>query len=746
MNPKYRFFLQLNGGGEKIAANPVFNDDMTLDYELESNQRFYRVKLSGKFSFVRQDFATIMGAAFDTVYYFYIEKSDDWGQTWTQYYKSMFMRTDCTINMDDQIVSVQPNPIDQYNDVLAGLEKEYNLISLAPVIERVTLQKRPLIQIYIPGENVISCFLSGLSWEQDANAVDNVSDLESIYHFAAITNIASITLSVGTPENTTEQQYLDNNAWINEAVGTYVGELSGNYKFVNIDNGYYIQADNPGQGGRYSLYNSSGVKLGMTAVYSGTTDPTVLGVTFAFEYAYVSGYDEEGGEIYARFAFLYQSLGRNIPVMGRYLLDVETISGLETYPLPTDDVVDNNRNYRRVIGYAVSGTIVLSTNFSDTPTEYGLANNGKYYSPPYSIFGQKYYPIARTQWGNFSIWFAFHVLDEILEQQGRKEYILRDNYPIYSIISVLLSQFAPTIKHDAEPEYSRFLYRDENPITGYEFRLFATPKSNILVGDYQTPVQRATITLQQVLDMLRNTFQCYWHIEGDRFCIEHISWYRNGGTYEGNPIVGYDLTQLENIRNGKKWAFDTSEYTFDKEDMPERYQFKWADEVTEPFKGQPIQVVSKYVKPGKIEEINIGGFSSDIDLMLLNPENFSQEGFALLAAQYNYTNHRYELPFIRQDVDNVTYYLQNGLVAMVNLQPQYWLYDMPARNLIVNGVQVWAYGIQRRKSQKLTFPVGDDDPDLLQLVKTYIGNGQYEKLSINLSSRTAEATLKYDTE
>ena len=737
MNPKYRFFLQLNGGGEKIAANPVFADDMTLDYELESNQRFYRAKLSGKFSFVRQDFATIMEAAFDTVYYFYIEKSDDWGQTWTQYYKSMFMRTDCTINDDDQVVTIQPNPIDQYNDVLAGLEKEYNLISLAPAIERITLQKRPLIQIYIPGENIVSCFLSGLSWEQDANAIDSVSDLESIYHFAAIKNIASITLSVGTPQNTTEQQYLDNNAWISQAVGTYVGELSSNYKFVNVDNGYYIKAENPGQSGRYLLFNADNVQLAATPIFT-DPDPTSYGSNFRFEY----GYDVE--EATYQFAFLFQSDGANIPVMGRYLLDVETIAGLNTYELPVDDMVGNNRNYRRAIGYAVTDVIAVSINFSDTPTEYGLADNGKYYLPPYSLFGQKYYPIARTQWGDYSIWFAFHYMDEALETQGRKAYVLRDNYPVSSILSVLLAQFAPGITHEATPEYSQFLYNRYNPITGDSFRLFVTPKSNILVGDYQTPVQKAPTTLQQFLDMLRNTFQLYWHIEDNKLRIEHISWYRNGGTYAGNPVVGYDLTTLGNTRNGKKWAFGTSEYTFDKSEMPERYQFKWMDEVTEPFAGQPIQIVSKYVQPGNIEEINIGGFSSDIDLMLLNPEQFSQDGFALLAATQGANG--WELPFVRRDVDNVTYYLQNGLVAMVNLQPQYWLYNMPARNLIVNGVQVWAYGIQRRKSQTLTFPVGNDDPDLLQLVKTYIGNGQYEKLSINLSSRTAEATLKYDTE
>lgn len=702
MNPKYRFFLQLGEGGEKIAANPVYNDDVALEYELESNQRFYRAKLSGNFTFVRQDFATIMGVAFDTVYYLYIEKSDDWGQTWAQYYKSMFMRTDCTINDDDQTIKVKPQPIDQYNDVLAGLEKEYNLISLAPAIERITLQKRPLIQIYVPGENIVSCFLNGITWEQDSQEISNTEELETIYHFAKIVDVYQITI-IGVPENNPYGEY----------VGDYVGTEEN---YLRGKNGYFIYQGNTG-----TLYDNAGNIVATN---------NAVGTFWASTDSYIQTANG----------------GRQVTssIWGRYMVDVTTIAGLTTYELPDNDIVSDNRNYRRVIGYAITDVVRLSTQFSNNPTEYGISNDGMYYLPPYSIYGEKYYPIARTQWGNYSIWFAFHVMDEVLEKQGRKAYTLRDSYPVSSVLSVLLQQFAPGITHEATPEYSQFLYNANNPITGYSFRLFVTPKSNILVGDYQTPVQKAPTTLQQFLNMLRNTFQLYWHIEDNKLRIEHISWYRNGGTYAGNPVVSYDLTTLENVRSGKKWAFGTSEYTFDKEDMPERYQFKWADEVTEPFEGQPIQVVSKYVQPGKIEEINIGGFSSDIDLMLLNPEQFSQDGFALLAATQGANG--MELPFIRRDIDNVTYYLQNGLVAMVNLQPQYWLYNMPARNLIVNGVQVWAYGIQRRKSQTLTFPVGDDDPDLLQLVKTYIGNGQYEKLSINLSSRTAEATLKYDTE
>ena len=127
MTPKYRFFLQIGEDGTKQTVRPNYKDDLTLDYELETNQRFYRAKLSGKINFVRADYDIINDAPFDSEFFLYIEKSDDWGQTYNQYYKAKFMKTDCTFNDDDKLVTVQPETIDQYNDVLAGLEKEYNL-------------------------------------------------------------------------------------------------------------------------------------------------------------------------------------------------------------------------------------------------------------------------------------------------------------------------------------------------------------------------------------------------------------------------------------------------------------------------------------------------------------------------------------------------------------------------------------------------------------------------------------------
>ena len=432
-------------------------------------------------------------------------------------------------------------------------------------------------------------------------------------------------------------------------------------------------------------------------------------------------------------------------IYARYLVGVDKIDDLDTYPLPSDDIVDNNRNYRRAIGYAID-VAFISKNFSDTPTEWGLADSGKYFAPPYSIYGQTFYPIARSTWRYASLWFGFYLMDFILEEKARKAYTLRDAFTLSSCINVLLKEFAPGITHEATPEYSQFLYNTNNPISGQPFKLLISQKSNIINGEYQSPAQKAPVTLQQIMTMLRDIYKCYWYIEDGKFKIEQVSWFRNGGSYGYNPIIDYDLTQLENVRNGKKSAFATSEYSFDKVDMPERYQFEWMDDVTTPFEGFPIEITSKYVTAGKIEEINISNFTSDIDLMLLNPGAISSDGFALFAAVTPSGGGQLELPFTRQTVDNVEYYLQNGYLAFINIQPTYWVYDMPARNFKINNSPNYAIVIERKKKQTLNFPAGTTDPNPMQLVKTYIGNGQVDKLSVNLCSRNIKATLKYDTE
>lgn len=732
MTPKYRFFLQIGEDGTKQTVRPNYKDDLTLDYELETNQRFYRAKLSGKINFVRADYDIINDAPFDSEFFLYIEKSDDWGQTYNQYYKAKFMKTDCTFNDDDKLVTVKPETTDQYDDVLAGLEKEYNLIELAPQIEFLTIRKRPLIQIYVPGDSIVSCFLGGTNWEQDANATTDQNALIQTYHFALCNILKEIQITSHGSPAVISGLYTGRMA-TGASANVFEGKL---YPELNVNYYIYItqqRIDSLPFGAVVVEIRKQSDDTAMFRYIKSTTSPFD---TLEFDLTAVEG-SGATGTMHADM--------KSYNIYARYLCDVEKIDDLNTYPLPADDIVDNNRNYRRAIGYAID-VAFISNNFSDTPTEWGLADNGKYFAPPYSIYGQTFYPIARSTWRYASLWFGFYLFDWILEEKARKAYTLRDAFTLSSCINVLLKEFAPGITHEATPEYSQFLYNTNNPISGKSFKLLISQKSNIINGEYQTPAQKAPVTLQQIMTMLRDIYKCYWYIEDGKFKIEQINWFRNGGSYGYNPIIDYDLTQLENVRNGKKLAFATSEYSFDKVDMPERYQFEWMDDVTTPFEGLPIEITSKYVTAGKIEEINISNFTSDIDLMLLNPGAISSDGFALFAAVTPSGGGQLELPFTRQTVDNVEYYLQNGYLAFINIQPTYWVYDMPARRFKINNTPNYAIGIERKKKQTLNFPAGTTDPNPMQLVKTYIGNGQVDKLSVNLCSRNIKATLKYDTE
>lgn len=734
MTPKYRFFLQIGEDGTKQTVCPNYKDDLTLDYELETNQRFYRAKLSGKINFVRADYDIINNAPFDSEFFLYIEKSDDWGQTYNKYYKAKFMKTDCTFKDDDKLVTVQPETTDQYDDVLAGLEKEYNLIELAPQIEFLTIRKRPLIQIYVPGDSIVSCFLGGTNWEQDANVMTDQKALIGTYHFALCNILKEIYITPNNGFPAIISGLYTGRMVTGSSVDTFQGKL---YPELNVN--YYIYIAQK----RFDGLPIGAVAVEIrkqsddTAMFRYTKSSTSPFDTLEFDLTAVEGSGAKGK--------MHASM-KSYNIYARYLLDVEKIANLNTYPLPSEDIVDNNRNYRRVIGYAID-VAFISNNFSDTQTEWGLADNGKYFAPPYSIYGQTFYPIARSTWRYASLWFGFYLFDWILEEKARKAYTLRDAFTLSSCINVLLKEFAPGITHEATPEYSQFLYNTNNPIAWQSFKLLISQKSNIINGEYKTPAQKAPITLQQIMTMLRDIYKCYWYIEDGKFKIEQVKWFRNGGSYGNNPIIDYDLTQLENVRNGKKLTFATSEYSFDKVEMPERYQFEWMDDVTTPFEGLPIEITSKYVTAGKIEEINISNFTSDIDLMLLNPGAISSDGFALFAAVTPSGGGQLELPFTRQTIDGVEYFLQNGYLAFINIQPIYWVYDMPARNFKINNSQKYAMGgLERKKKQTLNFPAGTTDPNPMQLVKTYIGNGQVDKLSVNLCSRNIKATLKYDTE
>lgn len=821
MNPIYKF--ELAAGSTNQQAFPIYNDSMAKDFEKESGQEFFRAKLSGELIFKSADYSFIVQQAFDEQFTLKIFISYDAGVTWALYWTGAFWKTDCKFDEDSRTVTVKPSVVDKYTDVLAGLDKEYNLIDLAPQIVSVKADKRPMIQVYVPGQMVIGCFLSGMWWEQECEAESDETKLAQTgngkLNFAINKSLlmadVSGNMSPQLPELLTGTI---TGGKFNLLLGGTQSFQTGDYILQYYWNGQAVQ--------RWSILRASDSTVLWQSLGGGQI-VTQLPVT-------VTLYPQNGAAGNVTL-YIHQT-----SVYSRYICDTDAINNVQTFEIGSDDIVEDNRNYRRVIGYYFPDTIFFSSALTETPTKWGLYQPGQYYAPPYVYWNPEFFPVARNAWGRVSLWFTFSSLDWAVERSGRKAFQIRHAYPLFSVISVLLGKIATGITHDGTTEYSQFLYGEN--LIGINQSLLITPKSNIVTAGYDQPAQSAPITLREILDMLRQCFRCYWFIdETGRFRIEHIEYFRNGGSYYGSQVVGIDLTTQIVQRNGKPWAFARNQYQFDKPSMPERYQFGWADEVTQLFKGYPINVISKFVSPGNIEEITVSKFTSDLDYILLNPSAVSKDGFVLLASKsvsftelltnpltYSWnggaiqtsislTAYRgmtmrisvntsrqiltvsqsgggvsqligqianepnvtktfefvveptaeyiilygpqpggaaisslqvmvgeYELPYVNYVVDGNDHYLQNAWVAFCILQ-NYYAFDMPAPEYEINGVHLYATGVKRLKMQTINFPVLND-PNLLQLVKTNLGNGTIEKISVNLSSRNANATLKYDTE
>jgi len=811
MHPIYRFVLSIDGENA-MQAFPVYKDDLAIDYEQESGRRFFRGKFNGKITFVGDDFVRITAAAFDAEFGLEVLISYDAGNTWASYWTGQFWKTDCDFNEDDKTAIVTPTLKDRYNDVLAGLDKEYNLVDLKPEINPIKYDKRPLLQVYVKGTSTVGCFLSNMWWEQECDAINDGDALRDTYHFVLNKRFVLVDISqAGTP------------ALPNFFAGE--GLLSSQTFDVTKDGFRFVfTVGNP------SVCTIIRVSDGVTLWRN--TNITFTGFPVSFTLQPVSGTDATGTvDVYVHPPY---------DIFARFLTDYED----GTYEVPINDIVPNNRNYKRVIPKYMAYSFFCSDRLVSTPTEYGIYQIGKYYARPDDV-ESGYIPIARSVWSEISFWFLPISSYNIEEVSLRKNAILKDAYPLWSVISVLLGKVAPGITHEGTSAYSEFLYSTTNPLVSYLTQeLFITQKSNIINSGYDQPAQKAPITLKYVLDMLEKCFRCYWFIDGqNRFRIEHVAWFMRGGTYDGQaPAVGIDLTTEIITRNGKPWAYARNQYKFDKPEMASRYQFGWMDDVTTPFEGRPIDIVSKYVNPDNIDEISVQQFTSDIDYILLNPSEISKDGFVLLGAtqksfvdnlpistsigtyrlpvstwqageyvrvkaqarstlpltffgisflddnnnslgilqarlipptgvqnidtgfvlipngatKLSFVANRtvqlritdvvsgYELPYLSFQVDGISYNLQNGRTAFEALQ-EFYQYDMPAKKFRIGGAEFTARGIKKLKTQEINFPVLHE-PDFFNLIKTELGDGAIQKMSVNLSSRNAKTTLKYDTE
>lgn len=594
-------------------ATPNYGDDLALSVEKEDDAQYFRRSIDGDLTFYGEDYALLDSSGIETDFIVELSMNGE------PYCYGMFHKTDAEWNADDKTCKVQAEPYDEYTELLDNIDVEQDLVKLKPSISQAAICKRPILQMYMFGSGKVTNIVGGAYWESDATETE--------------TDRTAFEQKYGLTPDIYFPAKIEGFDEYPEANGFYIGKI--NEVQENLfggrtynENGYYIGLSQSDAGTEtLTIYTPSGTQIGQVPMQDNEDTDKV--------YKYLNGYT------ITRYKFTY--------LYSRLLLDNSIYANTdgttsEATAIKSDDYA-YSKNYGYYVPYSIISGLTVTQKATDDPTEWGLNGDDKYLADPAN---PDWIPVCPSVWSNTAYWYDYSNADRTAESLNRNFYTLRHAYAIGDAIKALLAEVAPSVRHEATAEYSQFLYGDENPITGGSFSLLIAPKTNVTKGAYDQEARKGVITLESLLNMLRDTFQCYWHVENGKLKIEHISYYQNGGSYDSKKNVGADTTKMLNPRNGKTWAFATSKWSYDKPEMPERYVLAWQDETTENFAGE-AEMLSRYVERGQTEEKTMSDFSADIDYMLANPDSVGEDGFAAIAVSgfkpvaYNYSYWGYKI-------------------------------------------------------------------------------------------------------
>ena len=242
----YIFVLKVdvNGTEQTRTAHPLYGDDVSKDYEKESGEMFFRQKFVGKLRFIGDDYTFITSKPFDSRFSIDINLSLNNGGTSRYALKCYFTKADCEFDEDSQLIEVTPKSDDEYTKLLAGINKEFDLIHLLPEVKPVKITKRTTLQIYAKNDITCGYFIGNTYWESEViDSSATSTDLINA-HFGYISSPAQITIDMPLTGdafmtlNPTINTIYRGNSNANQAGRAYYGNL------YSENNDYYIRTRN----------------------------------------------------------------------------------------------------------------------------------------------------------------------------------------------------------------------------------------------------------------------------------------------------------------------------------------------------------------------------------------------------------------------------------------------------------------------------------------------------------------------
>ena len=718
--------LKINGVYTQNDVHPVFGDDIKINISREENQIFKREKIEGTFKFVGNEFDLIYQCSIFTKFTLEVYREDEFVGS------ADFIRTDCEFNLDDKICSVKLTTKDIYEKILNSYDNKYNLVKLAPQRESVTLTKRAILQFYVRGENVVTNVVGGVHYEQSCKEVYNASDLKDIYHFGGYLPLSYIyinnVIDATAPSDVLGGYFMDNPTAGSAGI-FYINATNSNYRIQLT----YLVAE-----WRLLLFDSSTNKALASAnvpnVQSGSQ-----AITFSSDGDYASGTFNSDGDLYCRLLLPKQ-------------VD-------QSYQRSMDgDITDYDSNYPYVGSISLgqfAPKMKMVVDKSTTPTEWGIDSGGTYFMYPTLDADQQKkgvspIPIGQSHWERMSSWLLSDDDVSDLVDDFDTTFVLKDSYPIWSAIAVLLKEIDDTISFEGTQDYSMFLYSGAmQELYSYDFlgcrnAMHITPISNIKKTFYEQAAQKGEISLKQILDMLRNVYNCYWFIDSEkRLRIEHIVYFKNGNSYTNEkPIPTIDVTNKKNLPTGEGWDFAQNTVEYETGKCPARYEFKWGDNCTYPFLGEPIDVKDIYLDASKKESVGIDNFLADIDYIVSNPSEVSDDLFALY--EVSKATKKVDILDVRLNDASPKYKVQNPYLTMIVAERFYYPYDMSGWQAYAGQYALDIYKTKGIKKQTLSCPLTLAEMRSIGVIRTELGIGTIDKLDAEINTLYAKNMIYYE--
>ena len=586
--------------------------------------------MEGKLTFLRKDYDWMMAQPFDGTFKLTIQSSNDGGATWQNYLEGTFSRANLEIDEDNQNVVLNGlNEGGEYNAIENGKDEEYDLMKIVPdgEVKEVQGQVHPALAM-----------------------VDyNTTNIEhsDVFCKSAITSDGYDSKHPDSGYNEGER-VVSNNDWNFRGIFAEAKRKTDS----NADaNGYYA-----GQ-----LYYHTGSTPGIDYYLYGRLDgPNGYYMIMGWDF-----YEVHQQNITRRSLTLYDSNNSEIEEvwcggpseLHDRVSPASMIFGYVTvythYIRATlltqdggnaDNVLDTGDYYQRMAAFNNQDgglSIAITTNTVEQPNGHrlvpgtgGQGTTPQYFAPPDET--AHWIPLCEYEWQYASMWYTIvpSVANGLLDTTKIGSFRWTRCWTLGTCIDRLLRKITNNkVTFDQSEAGSEFLYSTVNPLTqGEPFEYLFTQKSNVMRPSLGgESASRCIVRLNWFLEFLRNALNCYWWLEERNggtyaFRVEHVEWFRRGGSYTGQMDAQINLTEIKPLRNfprngeaAKRLDDQLHKYNYEMNVMTEKYLFSWqGDGGSDAFKGNPMWFKAGWVEKGTSESKEVDNIFADLSWLMLN--------------------------------------------------------------------------------------------------------------------------------